>query len=151
MINPKINLEHDDALVKDVNVHNHTKSCQKGGLGCRFDFPRLPSEETLIANPIADDELETEESKKKLEHSKQILKTVKDKLTELTDEEIELFNNDLKDFLQKLGIDSKDYHEALRISQRGKTIILKRKLKYLKRKKNLTKFTKLEQFFTSKD
>ena len=43
----------------------------------------------MIAHPIADDELETEQSKKKLEHSKQILKTVKDKLTELTDEEIE--------------------------------------------------------------
>ena len=42
----------------------------------------------MIAHPIADDELETEQSKKKLEHSKQILKTVKDKLTELTDEEI---------------------------------------------------------------
>ena len=68
---------HLDAVVQEVNVHNHTKSCQKGGLGCRFDFPRLPSEETLIANPIADDELETEESKKKLESSKLILKEVK--------------------------------------------------------------------------
>ena len=27
-------------LVKDVNVHHHTKSCQKGKtVGCRFNFP----------------------------------------------------------------------------------------------------------------
>ena len=82
----------------------------------------------MIANPIPDDELKTEESKKKLESSKMILKRVKDKLTELTDEELEPFNNNLTDFLEKLDIESKDYHDALRISQRGKTIIMKRKL-----------------------
>ena len=39
-------------LVKQVNVHNHTNSCKKGTNTCRFSFPRLPSDETLIANPI---------------------------------------------------------------------------------------------------
>ena len=44
---------------------------------------------------------------------------------ELTNEEVEEFNNDLKDFFEKLDIESKDYHDALRISKNGKTIILK--------------------------
>ena len=127
--NPQLN-----DLVKEVNVHNHTKSCQKGSMGCRFSFPRLPSDETLIAHPIPDEELESQDpvvkdqAKLKLHNSKQILKKVKEKLTELTDEEIELFDNNLSAFLEKLEIDKKDYHDALRISQRGKTIVLKRKL-----------------------
>ena len=45
-----------DALVKEVNVHNHTKSCQKGGKGCRFSFPRLPSKRTIIAHPIPEED-----------------------------------------------------------------------------------------------
>ena len=53
---------------------------------------------------------------------------MKKKLIELTDEEVEKFNNDLDDFLGELNILSKDYHEALKFSERGKTIILKRKL-----------------------
>ena len=127
--NPQLN-----DLVKEVNVHNHTKSCQKGSMGCRFSFPRLPSDETLIAHPIPDEELESQDpvvkdqAKLKLHNSKQILKKVKEKLTELTDEEIEAFGNDLNALLEKLEIDKKDYHDALRISQRGKTVVLKRKL-----------------------
>ena len=53
---------------------------------------------------------------------------MKQKLIELTDEEVERFNNDLDDFLGELNTSSKNYHEALRFSERGKTIILKRKL-----------------------
>ena len=45
-----------DKLVQEVNVHHHTKSCQKGGHGCRFSFPRLPSKETLVAQPISEED-----------------------------------------------------------------------------------------------
>ena len=48
-------------LVKVVNGYNHSKSCQKGSMGCRFSFPRLPSDETLIAHPIPDEELESQD------------------------------------------------------------------------------------------
>ena len=115
-----------DALVKEVNIHNHTKSCQKGGNGCRFSFPKLPSKETLVAHPVS--KLKDPEFKQKFSYSKKILAIVKQKLIELTDEEVEKFNNDLDDFLGELNISSKDYHEALKFSERGKTIILKRKL-----------------------
>ena len=45
-------------LVKEVNVHKHTKSCQKGTNPCRFSFPRLPSNRTLISNPLPEEELD---------------------------------------------------------------------------------------------
>ena len=52
--------EELNELVKEVNVHKHTKSCMKRGNGCRFKFPRMPSEETIIAKPL-DDSLEEDE------------------------------------------------------------------------------------------
>ena len=51
-----VSLETENAplndLVKEVNVHHHTNTCKKGTNTCRFSFPRLPSNETLIACPI---------------------------------------------------------------------------------------------------
>ena len=44
-----------NALVKEVNCHNHTKSCKKGLSTCHFNFPRFPSKKTLIATPLSDD------------------------------------------------------------------------------------------------
>ena len=41
-----------DDLVKDVNVHKHTKSCLKYHGSCRYGFPKLPSPKTLIAKPL---------------------------------------------------------------------------------------------------
>ena len=165
--------------MKEVNVHHHTNTCKKGTNTCRFSFPSLPSNETLIAYPIPelnskeesvafkkilnDVKLKKNESnkdlnlydqdlegflrkfsiniddynkalkwdgiKKKSDKSKKILEKVKQKPIDLTDEELEKYNNNLKDFLEKeLSIDIKEYHDALRISHRGKTIILKRKL-----------------------
>ena len=68
-------------------------------------------------------------SKLKASRTKKILEEVKQKLTGLTDEELGKCNNKLRDFLEKeLSIDIKEYHDALKISHRGKTIILKRKL-----------------------
>ena len=37
-------------IVKSVNMHNHTKSCQKNP-PCRFRFPRFPCLETIISIP----------------------------------------------------------------------------------------------------
>ena len=73
-------------------MHKHTKSCQKGNNPCRFSFPRLPSNKTLISNPLPEDDLDkiTDNEKKKeaktaLEKKKNeardILERVKKKLT----------------------------------------------------------------------
>ena len=39
-------------LVTEVNTHSHTKSCLKRGKGCRYKFPRLPSDYTIISKPF---------------------------------------------------------------------------------------------------
>ena len=64
-------------LVKDLNVHRHTKSCRKYGTICRFHFPKLPSDETLIASPLPD-ELDEDEKQQKLESAKELLDKVKE-------------------------------------------------------------------------
>ena len=78
--------------MKEVNVHKHTNSCKKGNNPCRFSFPRLPSNKTLISNPLPEDDLDkiTDDKKKKeakaaLEKkkndAKEILEKVKKKIT----------------------------------------------------------------------
>ena len=79
-------------LVKEVNVHKHTNSCKKGNNPCRFSFPRLPSNKTLISNPLPEDDLDKiSDDKKKKEakaalekkknDAKEILEKVKKKIT----------------------------------------------------------------------
>ena len=122
-------IEKLDQLVAEVNVHGHTKSCQKGKSFCRFNFPRLPSNETLIAGPL-ESNLSEEDKEETLLKYNNILDFVKNKLKTLSDEDIdELYNNDLETFLKELDIDYEDYKKALRTSERGKIVIMKRKLK----------------------
>ena len=40
-------------MVLEVNIHSHTKSCRKYDCPCRFLFPRVPSIQTIIAEPIS--------------------------------------------------------------------------------------------------
>ena len=40
------------SIVKEVNIHNHTKkACQKYDTNCRFHFPRFPTFKTIISSP----------------------------------------------------------------------------------------------------
>ena len=117
--------ESFDTLVKEVNCHHHTKSCRKGTLNCKFNFPRLPSKKTLIACPLSDD-ISEEDQQLKLTKSKNILDLVKGELENLTDEKIlSDYGNDLDSFLEDIGINYEEYEEALAISQRGKNILKK--------------------------
>ena len=43
--------------VREVNVHKHTKSCKRSKCKCRFNFPRMPSDRTLIAKPLSEENL----------------------------------------------------------------------------------------------
>ena len=38
-------------IVREVNQHNHTKSCGKYSTKCRFNYPKPPSPYTIIAKP----------------------------------------------------------------------------------------------------
>ena len=46
--------------VEDVNTHHHTKTCRKHGPDCRFGIPRPPSEYTIIAQAMSEDEKKAE-------------------------------------------------------------------------------------------
>ena len=46
--------------VEEVNTHHHTKTCRKHGPGCRFGIPRPPSEFTIIAQAMSDEEKKAE-------------------------------------------------------------------------------------------
>ena len=44
-------------IVEQVQIHHHTKSCYKKGKGCRYGFPKLPSNRTIIAQPIQEENM----------------------------------------------------------------------------------------------
>ena len=121
--------EELDNLVKEVNVHHHTSSCQKRG-HCRFNFPRLPSRRTIIASPLEAPENETPEEKiareEKIAKASAILVKVKDVLKALGNSED---NITIKDFLAELGISLEDYENSLKISSKGNEIVLHRQEK----------------------
>ena len=95
-------------LVKQVNVHNHTNLCIKGSNTCMFSISRLPSNETLIASPFP--ELSSKEEQVDF---KKMLNAVKLKKNE-SDKDLNLFEQDLKEFLRKLSINIEDYKKAIR-------------------------------------
>ena len=106
-------------LVKDLQTHKCSKTCRKKGPKCRFGFPRLPSTETLIAEPVDNsNEDEVEEFKQG--------KAILQKVTEYI--ESENFNQaeSLSKILLNLGIKGDDYKRALKKSDRGKQVVLKR-------------------------
>ena len=37
-----------DKLVREVNVHKHTKTCKRGNISCRFSFPKMPRDHSYI-------------------------------------------------------------------------------------------------------
>ena len=39
-------------IASEVNVHNHTKTCNKYNNACRFNYPRFPTDKTIIAKPL---------------------------------------------------------------------------------------------------
>ena len=100
-------------IVKEVQIHHHTASCQKKG-SCRFNFPRLPSKRTIIARPLESPENETLDEKKartkKIDNASKILIKVKDALKELGDSNEDI---DIDDFFSQLGISNENYEQAL--------------------------------------
>ena len=105
-------------LVQDLQIHRCSKTCKKKGPKCRFGFPKLPSEETLISEPIdKNDEAQVEEFKE----GRQILK----KVTEHIESENFRKDDSLAKILSDLDIHEDAYKKALKQSDRGKQVILK--------------------------
>ena len=121
-----------DSIVRESQMHKHTAySCNKSGKGCRFSFPKPPSNKYMISKPVTEIYPDLDEAGQQaiLEEAKTMMTKVKTELDELeygcTD-----YDDDLEKFLQeRCGITDIDYyHELLQISVSGKTVILKRKV-----------------------
>ena len=111
--------------VKEVQEHYHTKTCRKHNTTCRFGYLRFPSNRTLIAQPLNKEAFLSEraytEEKKRL---KDVLDLVKEVLAQLKEEELRAIT--IEQILSRAGVQSKDYYDALQVSQSGACIILKR-------------------------
>ena len=108
-----------NSIVKEVNIHKH-KRCKQKGQECRFDFPRLPSDQTLVAHPLPKETPDDER--------KSILKEVKLIKSKLNSKKDYDSNITLDDFLEDIGIPKKKYLWALKISEKGEYVVLKRKV-----------------------
>ena len=119
-------------IVGAVQKHAHTpKHCLKNNGKCRYGFPKLPSEKTIVAKPLPDT-LSKEEKKQTLEEAK---KTLKGAMEVLNDPDLDE-NLSLDDFVKKIGektgregLTKEDYERHIAITERGKSIILKRTVK----------------------
>ena len=107
-------------VVQDLQSHTCSKTCKKKGTNCRFNYPRMPSEETIISLPIDKD---SKVDQQKLEDSEVIIEKMRNYL------QSEKFkpSESLRDILQHLKISPEAYKNALRVSKRGKQVVLKRK------------------------
>ena len=113
--------EELNTIVKDVQKHNHSKSCQKYGTGCRFGFPKLPTRYTLIAQPLPDT-LDPEEKVAKEEKAKKILTAAKELLASPDIKE----DMTMDEFTGALGVTDKEYHELISIMEKGTQLLHKR-------------------------
>ena len=122
-----VSLQNEDQevnkIVRKVNMHKHTKTCKKKKPGCRFDFPKPPSEKTLVAGP-APDAMPIDE----LEKLKSICQKVKERLNNIQPEEEDMC---FDDFLKSIDLENQhdQYYKAISLSTRGKCLVLKRTIK----------------------
>ena len=130
-------------IVKEVQIHHHTRTCRKYGSKCRFKFPKFPSEETIIAQPLCEDDFPTQLDM--YMYQKQ-LESVLTKVRHVLENMDHYFSHDKlfqEQLLQRISLDDVlmaaeighnleaaryNYYEALRVTKTGKVIILKRKV-----------------------
>ena len=128
-------------IVKEVQIHHHTKTCRKYGSKCRFNFPKFPSEETIIAQPLCEDDFPTQLDMHKYQRE---LESVLTKVRHVLENMDHYFSHDKlfkENLLQKITLDDvlihagighnlktarHRYYEALKVTRKGKVIILKR-------------------------
>ena len=114
------------SIVHSVQRHYHTKSCLKKHGKCRYGFPKLPSTRTIIASPLPETMCKEEKEKKTSDAKKTLERAIAVLEEEGLDE-----NMTIADFVRKLDLNLtvEMYMEHISITQKGKTIILKRDFK----------------------
>ena len=123
-------------IVEDVQYHRHSKSCRKHGDFCRFQYPKLPSDETIVAQPLDSSKYSSEKAlKDEQKRLGEICSRVKEVLVEydgllssglVSMQELEEIT--LDDILEQAGVSKASYRQALAVSKsRGTYVVLKRR------------------------
>lgn len=113
-------------IVSTIQGHCQTNSCKKHKGSCRYGFPKLPSDRTILAKPICS-KMDEKEKEILLEKAKNTLAKA---MYILEDPEIDK-NMQFEDFVSKIDKDLsvEDYIKHISINRKGKSIILKRDVK----------------------
>ena len=112
--------------VEKLQNHRCRNSCQKKNVEsktCRYGFPKLLSERTLLAEPL--DMADEQERETKLKEYQDTLIRAKEVLTNADPTKDMSFS----EYLEKIGINETKYYEALSHTVRGKVLVLKRSFK----------------------
>ena len=119
-------------IVEEVQVHGHTKSCLKYNGACRYKFPRLPSQYTVVARPI-DERIEKgelhsmtkEEKQEFMAKAKKIFEKAKE-ILEKVDLGEEDKNMGFEEFCKKAGTNPGEYMKFIKTTEKGTVLILER-------------------------
>ena len=125
-------------IAKEVNLHHHTQTCRKHGDKCRFGFERLPSPETIVAQPANGEDrqkilakcndtiVKVREVLSDDETMEKILKVYcKEKENPGTEYEQNRLER-IKMVLKEAKVSFEDYMTALKTTKRGYSIVLAR-------------------------
>jgi hypothetical protein len=110
-------------LVLKVQVHHHTWVCRRPEKMCRFGYPRMPCDFTIIAKPLLVD-MDAQESKDITKKHSTTLELVKHVLNNELPE-----NLSIQGLCDIAGVNMNDYYDALKVSRKGVVIVLKRSVK----------------------
>lgn len=111
-------LDNEDTLVS-LQIHKHSKSCQKKKLVCRFGFPIPPMRQTTILRPLEEAEIHDDSSVKTY---KKQFKKISQELNKMKDGE-QISHEQL---LKRLHMSEEEYILALRSSLSSPKVFLKR-------------------------
>ena len=106
-------------IVNSVQTHSkrHSKSCQKKGTKCRYNFPRPPSERTFIITQGDKDDNDKSDPVKK---AQDLLNTVKGAVTDNVN------YHDTRKLFEDLKITQKEFEDANNMIAKRDDVILKR-------------------------
>ena len=128
-------------IAREVNVHNHTRTCNKYNNACRFNYPRYPTHETIIAKPLKGTKAEKD---KILKNAQEVLKKVSavmentktideimikyKKQEESKSEHHNFMKERIMELCLKAGVTHDDYMKALSGSKVGYKVVQRRDL-----------------------
>ena len=136
-----VNLDDQDVkgIVNEVNTHHHTKACHKKGTTCRFNYPRLPSTETVIAKPYMHMDIVNKKGEQASDEEKRrVFKKLNAKLEKIKEKledddlmkvlECHPLEKQISELYKKCKVSVEDYTRALKYSYGRYSITYKRNL-----------------------